>query len=235
MSRPQPPGLTASRAVETFVHEKIAHHDLNEMSREERDQFNQAIAARDARVLANNQLLGRVANSLHWTQVTRPMLADGFGCSVLARASEIDGPLADLTADPNTALRRGGSGDLAFGKLGLPHLDSGQSDDGWVMTTGFSGEWQWNRTLNLGKGAGTATSVQGALVVVISNTGDFVRISSAGIEIFRRSVSTGVPMVKLDLNAVSGWTMQKALSLREIDVCDNGVAKKMLVLASAPY
>jgi hypothetical protein len=41
--------------------------------------------------------------------------------------------------------------------------------------------------------------------------------------------------VVVDIQGNAVTTTAKALSIREIDVCDAGVAKKMLVLASAPY
>ena len=183
----------------------------------------------------DNRALLRVAGTIAWTQVNRQTLTDGSPYSVIGRATATSGPVADITADVSTVLRRGVSGDLAFGKIVSAHIDSGLTDDGWVLTTGPIGQLLWARTVTLGKGAGTPASVQGALVVVISNTGDYAKISSAGIELFRRSVSTVTPLVKLDLNAYATWTVAKAMGIREIDVCDNGVAKKMLVLGSAAF
>jgi hypothetical protein len=185
--------------------------------------------AQDNRVLVKN--LGQ----LFWMQVPRAALSNGAAYSVIGRAGSTLGPVADLTADLNTVLRRGASGDLGFGKIGMVFLESGQADDGWALTTGIMGQLQWTRTPTLGKGAGSSTSVAGALTVVISATGDYAKISSAGIELYRRSVSTTQPLVKLDLNAYASWTTAKAMGIREIDVCLDGVGKKMLVLASAPY
>ena len=183
----------------------------------------------------DQRVLIRVAGSLSWGLVTRSALTDGTAYSVMGRSTGTAGPVADIAAAVNTTLRRGATGDLSFGKITLAHIDSGQTDGGWVMTTDNVGAPQWNRTLTLGKGAGTPVSVQGAIVVVISNNGDYAKISSGGIELFRRSVSTVTPLVKLDLNAYGAWTVAKAMGIREVDVCENGIPKKMLVLASATF
>ena len=124
---------------------------------------------------------------------------------------------------------------------------------------------KWMRDVALGQGQRTATAEVGSLDIAISTDGDAVRISDAedGVAIYDRSVSTTVPVTKIKTDAtvtlgntsVAGsitignstsataivisptlvTTTGKALSIREIDVCDAGVAKKMLVLASAPY
>jgi hypothetical protein len=189
----------------------------------------------DLQATVANRVLGRAAGNLLWTTVTRSMLSDGVAFSVIGRAGATDGPVADLVATPNSALRRNALGEFGFAKITVLEIDSQQSDSGYVLTSGFGGQPAWSRNQTLGSGAGTATSIQGSLVVVISNNGDYARISSAGIELFRRSVSTVTPLLKLDLNAYGTWTTAKAMGIREIDVCDNGVAKKMLVLASAAY
>ncbi len=183
----------------------------------------------------DHRVLIRVAGSLSWGQVTGLAMTDGAAYSVMGRSTGTAGPVADIAAAVNTTLRRAATGDLGFGKITLAHIDSGQTDGGWVMTTDGVGAPQWNRTLTLGKGAGTPVSVQGAIVVVISNNGDYAKISSGGIELFRRSVSTVTPLVKLDLNAYGAWTVAKAMGIREVDVCENGIPKKMLVLASATF
>ena len=41
--------------------------------------------------------------------------------------------------------------------------------------------------------------------------------------------------LRLDASAVTSDGLGHTLALREIDVCDNGTAKKMLILASVPY
>jgi len=184
---------------------------------------------------ATNRVLARGLGNLQWTQVSRPMLADGLAFSVIGRAGATDGPVADLVATPNSVLRRNALGEFGFAKITVLEIDSQQVDSGFVLTSGFGGQPAWNRNVALGSGAGSATSIQGSLIVVISNNGDYAKISSAGIELFRRSVSTVTPLVKLDLNAYAPWTTAKAMGIRAIDVCENGVPKKMLVLASATF
>jgi hypothetical protein len=189
----------------------------------------------DLPATAPNRVLARAAGNLQWTTVARAMLTDGVAFSVIGRAGATDGPVADLVATPNSVLRRNALGEFGFAKITALEIDSQQSDSGYVLTSGFAGQAAWSRNQTLGSGAGSATSIQGSLVVVISNNGDYAKISSAGIELFRRSVSTITPLVKIDLNAYGAWTTAKAMGIREIDVCENGVPRKMLVLASAAY
>jgi hypothetical protein len=189
----------------------------------------------DLQATVANRVLGRAAGNLQWTMVTRNMMSDGLAFSVIARAGATDGPVADLVATPNSVLRRNALGEFGFAKITVLEIDSQLSDSGYVLTSGFGGQPTWSRNQTLGSGAGTASSIQGSLVVVISNNGDYAKISSAGIELFRRSVSAITPLVKIDLNSYGAWTTAKAMGIREIDVCENGVPKKMLVLASAAY
>jgi hypothetical protein len=113
------------------------------------------------------------------------------------------------------------------------------TDGGFVFasnsTTPFPGEW--TKTLDLGTGQRTATATVGALDIAISTDGDAVLINDAadGIEIYDRSVSTTTPLIKISLGHASLNATGRQLAVREIDVCDAGVAKKMLVLASTPY
>jgi hypothetical protein len=89
----------------------------------------------------------------------------------------------------------------------------------------------------LGTGHRTASATVGSLDIAISTDGDAIRISDAenGIAFYDRSVSTTVPLIVIAVGHASLNATGRALSVREIDVCDAGVAKKMLVLASAPY
>jgi hypothetical protein len=77
----------------------------------------------------------------------------------------------------------------------------------------------------------------GAIDVSISTDGDAVLISDAadGIEIYDRSVSTTTPLIKISLGHASLNATGRQLAVREIDICDAGTAKKMLVLGSSPY
>lgn len=62
-----------------------------------------------------------------------------------------------------------------------------------------------------------------------TETGDaYVHLNSAGL-----TVSDGVFSAIIDYSTLSAKGVD--LTLREIDVCEGGVAKKMLILASAAY
>jgi hypothetical protein len=127
------------------------------------------------------------------------------------------------------------SGALAWATpaAGLPAVTTSNAGSALNVSTG--GAWQVTRSVLLGKDELTASSIQGLLGVVKSNDGDYIKLSSAGLEIFDRSVSTGTALIRLDIGHASLNATGRALSVREIDVCDAGVAKKMLILASAPY
>ncbi len=189
----------------------------------------------DLAASVDNRVLARIGGTIAWTQVNRASLADGAANSVLGRSGGVPGPVSDLVAGTNTVLRRTGFGDLGFGKITLAHLESGVSDDGWVMIATAGGSPQWSRAVTLGKNPGVSGATAGSLVVVLAGTGDYVHIGTNGIQMYRPSVSAGQALVRIDLNSYSTWTPAKALAIREIDVCENGVARKMLVLGSGTY
>jgi hypothetical protein len=189
----------------------------------------------DLAAAADNRVLARIGGTIAWTQVNRPALADGAANSVMGRSGGVPGPVTDLVAGANTVLRRTGFGDLGFGKITLAHLESGVSDDGWAMIATTGGFPQWSRSVTLGKNAGVSGATAGSLIVVMAGTGDYVHIGANGIQMYRPSVSAGQALVRIDLNSYPSWTPAKALAIREIDVCENGVARKMLVLASGAY
>lgn len=101
---------------------------------------------------------------------------------------------------------------------------------------------KWLRDIILGQGQGVASSTAGRMRIVCGTDGDYIDLgvasTTARIAMFDRSVSTSVPLVDIDLSGVTptgGWATTKKLKLKEVDVCDSGTAKKMLILASDPY
>jgi hypothetical protein len=178
---------------------------------------------------------GEMARTSVWANATG-QIADGAALAatqdnqVLLRVS---GKLTWLTAESDSVLRLSPFG-LGFGKINAAYVDSGQTQEGWVFTVSHTGIAEFSRNLTLGQGAGKLTSTPGRLTVTQNAVGDYATISNTGIELFRRSVST-IPMVKIDLNSYSAWSNLRTMSIREIDVCDGGRPKKMLVLASQPF
>lgn len=118
------------------------------------------------------------------------------------------------------------------------------TEDGavWCSKSDLSGG-EWDKTVDIG----TSAAGGGTLIVYFAS-GKYVEISATGVvTVFQSSTS------KVEINASSTVTItyansntvtfasadfvgtSKAVKLREIDVCDAGTAKKMLILASAAY
>jgi hypothetical protein len=178
---------------------------------------------------------GVMARTSVWANATG-QIADGAALAatqdnqVLLRVS---GKLTWLTAESDSVLRLSPFG-LGFGKINSAYVDSGQTQEGYVFTVSQTGTAEFSRNLTLGQGWGKLTSTPGRLTVTLNAVGDYASITNNGIELFRRSVST-IPMVKIDLNSYSAWSNFRTMSIREIDICDGGRPKKMLVLASPPF
>jgi hypothetical protein len=167
-------------------------------------------------------LTGLTAGSVHYLDATTAgaltTTAPGIAVPIIHADTATSGALMSLSAGGGVA---------------------NATDGGFVYasnsTTPFPGEW--TKTLDLGTGQRTASATVGAIDVSISTDGDAVLISDAadGIEIYDRSVSTTTPLIKISLGHASLNATGRQLAVREIDVCDAGTAKKMLVLASATY
>jgi hypothetical protein len=125
--------------------------------------------------------------------------------------------------------------DVATRKLKIGGVDVEQTDQGWVIVTNTDGTPVATRNPTFGKGEGVTSATRGSLKVVLSTDGDYIVIDDNLVAIYKRSISTETPMIKIDLDDVASWSTGKAMSIREVDVCDGGAAKKMLILASAPY
>jgi hypothetical protein len=122
----------------------------------------------------------------------------------------------------------------------LPGGGAGNASEyGYVYASAASSPFagEWTRSQSLGRGQRTSSADVGSLDVAISTDGDAVRISDAedGIAIYDRSVSNTTPLIKIALGNAALNATGRALEVREIDICDGGAPKKMLVLASVPY
>jgi hypothetical protein len=72
---------------------------------------------------------------------------------------------------------------------------------------------------------GSVTSSLGSAGAVVNYGTNYFKVNSAGLE-----MGAGGPVITIPYASISG-----TIQLREIDVCQNGAPKKMLVLASQPY
>jgi hypothetical protein len=134
----------------------------------------------------------------------------GTACSVIGRSANTTGAVDDIVASGNgQVLQRNG--------------DSIEFSDDCV----------------LGVGHRTGTSTPGSIDIAISNDGDSVRISDTddGIAIFDSSISTTTPLIKISLGHASLSSTGRALSVREVYVCNDstGAVGKMLIIGSEAY
>ena len=80
-------------------------------------------------------------------------------------------------------------------------------------------------TLRVGGTGANVTSMNGGEIIARNSGGTvYVSLTLSSIEMY------GAKQLLISESALT-----KNMSIREIDVCDAGVAKKMLVIASAPY
>jgi hypothetical protein len=102
----------------------------------------------------------------------------------------------------------------------------------------------WSKRIELGTasdgGASLKINVAAGKYVEISSTGRVRCFESAtadfSIDMAARTIRATFPNANSVTLAEADFVgTGKAVRLREIDVCDNGVARKMLILASAPY
>ena len=187
-----------------------------------------------------------------WETLTPTHLSTTAGFAIWAKATTAGGAMTELTAANDTVLWKDGAGNLAFAKVKWAAIDSTQTDAGWAVVTDASGVLTTTRDQTLGKGAGLATSTQGSKIVVVSSDGDYVKISSGGIEYFDRSSDTTTPAIELDWSGttyrfrmyrhatsatlpvidistgdlstafLTGFTSGRAVKLREVDVVGSG-------------
>jgi hypothetical protein len=169
-------------------------------------------------------LSGKTAGAMHYLDATTAgamtTTAPAISVPVLLADSATSGVLLACAA-------AGGGGAGNASEYGYVYASAASSP--------FAGEW--TRSQSLGRGQRTSSADVGSLDVAISTDGDAVLIGDAvdGIAVYDRSVSTSVPVIKIALGNAALNATGRALEVREIDVCDGGTAKKMLVLCSVPY
>lgn len=128
------------------------------------------------------------------------------------------------------------SGTLQFAAFsGLPAVTA--ADEGKMLWVTAAGAWQASRDVYLGDNPLTASSVQGSFGVVVSNDGDYIKTSSAGLEFFDRSVSTTIPLIKIALGHASLNATGRQIAVGEAHVCDpaSGTVKTIMLLRSDAY
>jgi hypothetical protein len=206
-----------------------------------------AIAAASA-----DTVLGRRGTSLTWAKVARAEQADGSACSVVGRAANSAGVVADIAAASDNLILGRRSSVLTWAKVARAEQADGSacsvvgraansagvladitaSADGQVLQR-LSGTVQFAAFSGLPtapSGAGWALTHNGTSASW-SQTPTLGNTSAAGSLTISNTTSASAIVLATTLINAAG----KVMSVREIDVCDGGVAKKMLVLASAPY
>jgi len=150
-------------------------------------------------------VLGRRGTSLTWAKVARSEQADGSACSVVGRSANSTGAVADISASSDGQYLQRSGGALSFAAI-TGTLPAAPSGAGWVLSHDGSSA-SWDQTVALGN-----TSAAGSLTIANSTSASAIVLATTLID-----------------------AAGKVMSVREIDVCDGGTAKKMLILASAPY
>jgi len=155
-----------------------------------------------------NTLLGRRGTTLTWDKVAKAEMIDAIGVSVIGRSANSTGVTADIAAGADGRMFQRKAGTLQFTADAV-----------------------------LGDGALTASSTAGSFGVVTSADGDYVKTSSAGIEVFDRSVSAVTPLITIAIGHASLTTTARALAVTAVDVCDTatGTVKSMLVIGSPAF
>jgi len=187
---------------------------------------NSAGVVADIAAGSDNFVLGRRSGVLTWAKVARAEQADGSACSVIGRSANSTGAVADIAAgSDNTVLTRL-SGSLSFSGVSRAAMANGTA----CTVIGRSA----NSTGAVADIAGVANQVlvcNGTPALAFSRTITLGDTSNAGSITIGNATSASAIVLSPTLVSAAG----RVMSVREIDVCDAGVAKKMLVLASAPY
>jgi hypothetical protein len=175
---------------------------------------------------AADTLLGRRGTTLTWAKVAKAEMADAVATSVIGRSANSTGVTADIAASADGQILVRASAALSW--LTAPTVD------GQVLTRTGAGTLAWQAPASglpaAPSGAGWVLSHNGTSASW-DQTVDLGNTSAAGSLTIANSTSTSAIVLATTLINAAG----KIMSVREIDVCDAGVAKKMLVLASAPY
>lgn len=164
-------------------------------------------------------------------------IAGGTARSVVGNSTATAGALAPIVATADGQVFQRLAGTLKFAALsGLLPLVAA-SDEGKMLWVTPAGAWQAARDVYLGDNPLTASAVQGSFGVVTSTDGDYIKTSSAGIELYDRSISTATPLIKIALGHASLNAPARQIAVGEASVCDpaTGTVKTMLLLRSDVY
>ncbi len=142
-------------------------------------------------------------------------LAQSLAYTVIGNSTSATANNAGITAADGTVLRRKGSGnDLVFS----PDLDLGTTGSGAGLFKCYFAAAKYFEISS----TGVVTIFQSSTSQLVVNASTTVTITYAN--------SNTVTIASADFVGTS-----KDIKIREIDVCDAGVSKKMLILASAAY
>lgn len=213
----------------------------------------------------NDRFLGRVGDVLDFFQVTwgqldltgaeLPLGGDLGGTTADANVNKIKGVAVNGTApiDNDILVYDNGTSQYVPGQIvgvrgAIITRDATEiiqlpiGDEGTILSSDGT-DPSWTKTVELGTSA-----AGGATLKVNFAAGKYVEISATGVVTIFQSATAKVEVdasAKVTITYPSSNTVtfdsadfvgtSKAVKLREIDVCDAGVAKKMLILASATY
>jgi hypothetical protein len=185
---------------------------------------------------ADDRVLIRRSSSLQWLQVTgsdiasntvtRGNLANGTACTVIGRSANSTGSVADISAAANDTLlgRRGDA--LTFAKVARSEQADATAASVIGRATNSTGA-----VADITSAANQVLAANGSNSLAFSRTITLGDTSNAGSITIGNATSASAIVISPTLVTTAG----KVLSIREIDVCDGTTAKKMLILASAPY
>lgn len=185
-------------------------------------------AAIDALAGAVTIDLALVGNGTHVAlgRVTRNTLSDGSACSVIGRSASSSGVVADISAGSNDLVFGRRSNALTWAKVAKAEMADASATSVIGRSANSTGV-----TADISGAANQVLACNSAPALVFSRTITLGDTSNAGSLTIGNTTSASAIVISPTLVTTAG----KILSIREIDVCDAGVAKKMLVLASAPY
>lgn len=193
-------------------------------------------AVADIAAAADDRVLMRASATLSFAQVTRAALVSGVGTSVIGRSANTTGVVADIAAGADDTVLGRRSGALTFAKIATAEITDANVTKAKIENSGACSVV--GRSANSsGVVADISAAADGTVLQRLSSALSFVRdmilgtTSNAGSITIANATSATAIVISPTLVTAAG----KVMSVREIDVCDSGVAKKMLVIASVPY
>ncbi|MBA2481223.1 MAG: hypothetical protein H0V44_11220 [Planctomycetes bacterium] len=182
---------------------------------------------------ADNQVLMRVSGTLQFAALTPASWGDRLSCSVIGRSSINPGPAADIQAPSNDSVLMRVTDTLQW-LTTVPRMKFGNSPTGSIEFIN-SGGFVSHEYISLNTSQAWKQHNNGRTRFYY-NGSDYWEISANGQTIELSGWVSGTIRHRISLNANANLGgASRTLSLREIDVCENGIAKRMAVLASAPY